>query len=292
MTRCLIALVLWQGLQTLPRQARAAEVTITDADHEGRPQLKVATPTGTWYFDTAGGGLSRLIDADGKDWIGFKKEPLRQSPDAAAAGFRGIPNCVHGTADAGAGHPGHDLCTSERVGPDRIRTTGPGGRWQWTWTFAPTHARFRMDRAPADQPWWFLYEGTPGGAFEPTKLYWGTDAGRRTDVPDFIAGQRAAGTWRWAYFGHAASPRVLVVGQVQPDALTDTCGFMGNTKAGLASPDGMVVFGFGRGPKTEKYLRGGGLEFVVGLLPGKVATAADHAALAAAVRRQFPDLGP
>ncbi|MBM4025539.1 MAG: hypothetical protein FJ280_09040, partial [Planctomycetes bacterium] len=122
-------------LMELPAVARAtassapAAVSITPADHEGRPQLKIATPRATWFYDEAGGGFSRLIDADGRDWISFSKDPLTKFPDGAAAGFRGLGNLVYGrdNPDAGAGHPGFDRCESAVVAPNAIRTVSRSG---------------------------------------------------------------------------------------------------------------------------------------------------------------------
>jgi hypothetical protein len=261
-------------------QALKAEgdVTISESQYEGRAQFKVATPSATWYFDRAGGGFSRLIDRDGSDWIGFGKEPLNRFPDAAAAGFRGIPNLVYGddNREAGAGHPGFDQCESALVGENVIRTVSKTGRWVWTWTFEGDMARMRMERAPEDSGWWFLYEGTVGGRWSPLTHYWGTDKGGPDRERPDLRGQRFD-RWRWAYFGDDRSPRVLFVAQQRPDALPDTFWYLGCEDGGsITSRDGMVVFGLGRGPGTKPLFRGAGQEFILGLVEINVRDQADH----------------
>lgn len=270
----------------------ARGVQIDEGTHEDRPQFIVHTDHATWFYDRAGGGFSRLIDRDGRDWIAFSKDPLTEFPAAAAAGFRGIPNALFVGPDKGAGHPGFDQCSSERVAPDQIRTRSLSGKWQWSWTFTADTARFVMEQADPEQPWWFLYEGPVAGRFAPTEQYWGTDAGGPLrEVPD-IRSQRF-GRWRWAYFGDQSLPRILFVAQQEPDALDDTFWYLGSSDGGAASaPDGMVVFGFGRGPGTRPLLRGAGHRFIVGLFEMGVVSPADHAALEARIEDAVEPLGP
>jgi hypothetical protein len=258
-----------------------AAIIVTDTDYEGRPQFKVVTAGATYFYDKAGGGFSRLIDRDGKDWISFHKKPLKENPASAAAGFRGLPNLVHGTnnPDAGAGHPGFEQCTSSLAASNVIRTVSKSGRWAWTWRIIDTRAVFNMEKADAGRPWWFLYEGTMGGRWSPRRHYWGTNTGGpRRETPDNTKPLHER--WRWAYFGDEQSPRVLLVAQVDEDDLPDTLWYMGSTREGLNAPDGMVVFGFGRGPGGTKHLRGAGKQFVVGFVSGAVTDAAAHARLA------------
>jgi hypothetical protein len=265
---------------------------IIAAEYEGRAQFKITTPNATWFYDQAGGGFSRLIDPDGRDWIAFSKEPLSTFPDSAAAGFRGLGNLVFGrdNPDAGAGHPGFDKCESSLIASDAIRTVSLSGRWAWTWMFTETVARFRMERVDPEHPWWFLYEGPVGGSWSPQTHFWGTDlGGPRRDVPD-IQNQQF-GRWRWAYFGDDATPRVFYVAQRQPDDLPDNFWYLGNAGGGAVdSPEGMVVFGLGRGPGTVPQFRDAGVEIEAGFIetePGDP----DHQALAAAIEAKLRDWG-
>jgi hypothetical protein len=257
-------------------------VTITEAEYEGRAQFKVVTESATYYYDKAGGGFSRLMDRDGKDWISFHKEPLKRAPASAAAGFRGIPNLVFGrdNPDAGAGHAGFDLCESVRQSASVIRTVSRSGRWAWSWEFFETNAVFTMEKADPEHAWWFLYEGTIAGRWSPATHYWGTDeGGPRRDTPDNK--QQQFGSWRWVYFGDDAAPRVLLAVQRSADDLPDTLWYMGASAEGLRAADGMVVFGFGRGPGARPQFRGAGESFVLGFVESAVKDGAGHAVVAA-----------
>jgi hypothetical protein len=260
----------------------ATAINITEDTHEGRAQIVVQTEAATWFYDRAGGGFSRLIDRCGRDWIAFSKSPLNQFPQSAAAGYRGLPNLLFGrdNPDAGAGHPGFDVCESEIVERNTIRTRSRSGKWAWSWVFTETGATFTMDKADPEHPWWFLYEGPIAGSFAPANKYWGTDqGGPRREVPD--QRNQRFDRWQWIYFGEATVPRVLFLAQHAPDDLPDTLWYLGSSDGGAATaPDGMVVFGFGRGPGTRPQLRGAGQRFTVGLLEMSVADAAQHARLA------------
>lgn len=259
-------------------------VTITDADHEGRAQFKVETKRATYFFDRAGGGFSRLIDRAGQDWLAFKKDPLNSGRAGAAAGYRGIPNLVFGkdNPDAGAGHPGHDQCESTVIAADAIRTVTTSGRWAWTWRFTEENAVLTIEQADPDRPYWFLYEGPVGGRWSPRTSYFGTNRGGPRRETPFGKG-KLYDQWRWVYFGDEAAPRVLLAAHVNVDNANETLWYMGSTNAELDAPDGMIVFGFGRGEKGPE-LRGAGQKFVLGFLEGAVKDEPAHARVAAVAR--------
>jgi hypothetical protein len=96
--RCLASVPLGiLGIALLAASAWAAPaVNITEGEYEGRPQFIVRTESATWYYDRAGGGISRLIDRSGRDWVAFSKSPLSEFPRSAGAGYRGLGNLVHG----------------------------------------------------------------------------------------------------------------------------------------------------------------------------------------------------
>jgi hypothetical protein len=241
---------------------------IREDSYEGRAQLVVTTQNGTWWLDSAGGGFSRLIDPDGVDWLGFRKDPLERFPDSAAAGYRGMPNCLFGESnpDAGGGHPGFDRCISTMDGKHYLLTRTVSGRWAWHWTLLETSAVFTMEKVDDKHPWWFLYEGTVGGRYEPEKTFWATDTdGRQTRIPDIH--NQHYGHWRWVYFGHEDSRWVLYLLREPSEHATDNLWFLGNERGGAAdSPDGMLVFGFGRGPRSQALLQEAGLHVTVGFL--------------------------
>lgn len=256
-------------------------VDISETSYEGRPHFKIVTESATWFYDKAGGGFSRLIDRDGRDWIAFKKQPLREFPASAAAGYRGMPNCVFRSADAGAGHPGFDRCESAQVDAHSLRTISQSGRWQWTWHFYETHARMVVERVDSNHAYWFLYEGPIAGKWSPSTHYFGSNrGGPRREQPDDKNVKAIHEHWDWMYCGDDGSPRVLFAHQSASDDLTETYYYLGSTPQGLESPDGMVVFGFGRGPGAQPLLKESGREFIVGFLEKRIKTAADHQALA------------
>jgi hypothetical protein len=273
---CLGALALFLALGVASVQA----VTITNADYEGRAQFKIETAGATYFYDCAGGGFSRLIDRDGKDWISFKKEPSTGSA-AAGAAYRGIPNMVFGknNPDAGAGHPGHDMCESTVVASDAIRTVSKSGRWAWTWRFTEENAVLTVEQVDPDHPYWFLYEGTIGGHWSPRTSYWGSNRGGPQHETPF-GRDKMFDRWRWIYFGDEAAPRVLLAAQVAADSSTNTLWYMGNSSANVDAPDGMVVFGFGR-DQNGPLLRGAGQRFVLGFVEEAVKDEAAHKRLVA-----------
>ncbi len=281
------------ALGILGTASAVGAVEITEGEYEGIPQFIVRIEAATWYYDRPGGGFSRLIDREGRDWIAFSKDPLSEFPDSAAAGYRGLPNLLFGggNPDAGVGHPGFDRCESTLAGPNTIRTESLSGKWAWTWTFTETTATFTMEKADPDHAWWFLYEGPIAGTFAPQEKYWGTDkGGPRREVPD-IRNQRFD-QWQWIYFGDVAVPRILFLVQHEPDDLPDTLWYLGSSEGGAATAaDGMVVFGFGRGPGTRPQFRGAGQRFTVGLLETSVTDAADHARVAEQIRAAVRDPG-
>ncbi len=244
-------------------------VEISETSYEGRAQFQIRTETALWFFDRAGGGFSRLIDADGRDWINFSKNPLKQYPESAAAGYRGVPNLLFGGAnpDAGGGHPGFDQCETVQVDGSTLRTTTKSGKWEWSWHFTEQHATFTMEKIDPKYPWWFLYEGPIAGSFDPKRKFWATDnISPSTDIPS--NGSQLFGQWRWVYFGDQQTPRVLFLKQHQADDLPDTLWYLGSSDGGSAkAKDGMMVFGFGRGPKTKPQFRSDGVSITVGFLP-------------------------
>jgi hypothetical protein len=263
----------------------AGAVEIAEADYEGRAQFRIISGNATWFYDRAGGGFSRLLDREGRDWIAFHKKPLSQFPASAEAGYRGLPNCVFTGPDKGAGHPGFDQCITERLGTNALRTTSRSGRWQWSWTFHEAQAHFRMEKVDPDHAWWFLYEGPIAGTFAPHEKFWGTDlGGPRFEVPG--NSNQLFERWRWVYFGDQSVPRVFFIAQHQPDDLPDTLWFLGSSQGGApTAPDGMVVFGFGRGPRTSPQFKRSGVAFTVGLVELTGAPTNSHATIASVVER-------
>lgn len=263
------------------------KLNITEVIYEGKPHFVIKTKSITWYFDKQGGGFSRMIDNEGNDWISFSREPWDEYPASSASSFRGIPNLVFKGDDGGAGHPGHEKCNSEIDG-NKILTTSNSGLWTWTWEFFDDYAQFEILNADPNQAYWFLYEGTPGGNYDPKNMYFGASKIESTNkLPDFYKGSNLFDNVRWIYCGNQKSKNTFYMVQMMPDEKTDIIGFLGNTADGINSPDGMTVFGFGR-DKNGNPLLTGNQKFVVGLYPKKLIKSKNQRACHTYLETNFP----
>lgn len=237
---------------------------ISEVSYLERSHFKIVTAKATYLYDRAGGGFSSIRDRTDIEWIGFKPGD-GDVPESAAADFRGLPNLVFQGDDNGSGHPGFNNCISELVAPDQIRTQTISGRWEWQWTFSEQGALLEVIKTDTSRNYWFLYEGTPGGIFAPGEQFWGNSKdGHRTDAPPIGSEHTGKGFWDWAYFGHKDVNRCLYITHLTPDQLTDNFSYMGSSPEGIASPDGMVVFGLGRDRGTP--LMNGHNKFFVGFM--------------------------
>lgn len=277
----------WMLLGSLMLCRLSAQVEISHTVYEGRAHFMITTPGAIYYYDRAGGGLSRMIDPDGKDWIAFKKEPWDTYPASAASSYRGIPNLVYQSEDSGAGHPGHDRCVSEQIDDRTIRTSSKSGKWQWTWQFFDHYVQLNIQKVDPEHNYWFLYEGTPGGEFAPPKQYYGTDlSGPHTDQLDYYAGQKLFDHFRWAYFGHKELNRILYLAQLHPDEYSDTFSYLGNSGSGIQADDGMVVFGFGRAEGAQPLLKNPNT-FLLGFHEKQIGNRKDHRRFAKLMHRRL-----
>jgi hypothetical protein len=264
-------------------------VTLEEASYQGRSHILVKTKALDYYYDVRGGGFSRILDREGNDWVGFRMEPWGSYPASAASSYRGLPNLVFGQEDDGAGHPGHDRCSS-RIEGNKIITESESKKWLWSWEFHEDHAVLNILKTDPDRSYWFLYEGTPGGSYDPQNSYFGSDQGG--PIPgghDYYKGQVLRGHFRWMYAGSKTAPGTLFLVQEEADELSDMISFLGNTEAGLGSPDGMTVFGFGRDSVATPLLRGP-RRFVIGWYPEKIADPGGHQKLGPYLENLLKDL--
>jgi hypothetical protein len=252
-------------------------IHIVEGTYENRPHYIINTKLTTYYFDKAGGGFSRIIDTNGNDWVSYKTEPWNEYPASAASGYRGLPNLVFKSdKDSGAGHPGHDKCISEISAENKIRTTTKSGLWEWEWTFFDDHAVLEVLKTEDGIPYWFLYEGTPGGSYKPSTTLYGTNvSGPNTSIPDFYQGNISFGNFDWAYFTNKRANSTFYIAQATKDQHIDMMSYLGNSKEGALSKDGMTVFGFGRGDNNEPLLKGKNT-FIIGMIYQSVITEKEH----------------
>lgn len=232
-----------------PAEVNGLVEVIDDVPDEGQDCYMITTANATYYFQKDAGGFSSLLDIEGNDWIGFH-------PYGGSDGiYRGIPNVVH---PDNIYHPGHRNCISsiDHAGPLRvtIRSVSKNGLWECIWQIYPHYARLTLLRS-APQPYWFLYEGTPGGA-----INYDTDFSVRSNGVRLPAGQE----WQnqdipapeWVYFEDSVLDRYIYLVQEQDDFLNDTFWPM---------QQNMTVFGFGRGPGTSKHMTVVPNHFTIGL---------------------------
>lgn len=221
-------------------------VTLTDdVEWEGQASYKIVTQNATYLYHKEGAGFASMIDKDGRDWIGFHPHG---GPDGK---YRGIPNLVH---PEGYFHPGNTGCTSRitSAGPLKItiESESKDANWAARWEIFPRYARLTVLRAA--KPYWFLYEGSLAGKFEPEQQYIVRSGGQRTraterwdgDIPDP----------EWLYFGDTRTRRVLYLVHHEDDSAVDSYWPMQGQ---------MTVFGFGR-LKLEKFLEAVPNHFTIG----------------------------
>ncbi len=212
------------GAYSLPSFSSQLVVTDNVVD-EGQPSISVATPKGTYVYHKLGGGFSSINDVAGNDWVSYHQG------GGSAGEFRGIPNI------GPVFHPGYtnSVAVLENQGPvrSRIRTVSNNGQWESVWDIYPDYARMRLLRR--DTTYWFLYEGTPGGALNPTSDFMYRSNGQRSLLNTTISTDLASP--EWAYFGDRSMRHAFYVVHHDDDLLHDYYRNQDNN---------MTILGFGR----------------------------------------------
>lgn len=200
-------------------------------DYQGEDAWRIETPAAIYVFHKHSAGFASLIDPDGADWISFR-------PGGGSAGeYRGIPNLGR---EQGAFHPGrpggcHSWIESRGTDAVVIRSETDDGLWATAWTISENRADLLVERT--GHPYWFLYEGTPGGDYDEDDAYLIDSGGER----------RSCGSrWemrlpepRWAYFATPRSAYALLIADrtERPPETVDSYWSMERN---------MTVFGLGR----------------------------------------------
>jgi len=222
-------------------------VLLEDAGvYEGEDCLRISTGNATYYYHKRGSGFASMVDTDGNDWIGF--HPTTRREDGPRGEYRGIPNIAPVDFHAGRG----DGKRETRVlscGPVRARLLSEteDGSWALTWDIYSAHATMTLLRK-GPEPYWILYEGTPGGRFD-LGDYWVHSSGERLSVAEY---HRPENQWqgrlpspKWVYFGDSAMDRVLFLALHEGHSVEDQFWHFGE--------GAMTVFGFGRGATKEDW---------------------------------------
>lgn len=203
-------------------------VTLVDpVIDEEQECYRIKTLNATYDYQKRGGGFSSLLDKGGNDWLNYR-------PGGGSGGeYRGIPN-------SGVFHPGYVNSVSLLIDHGPLKTTiyseTVDGLNACKWEIYAEHATFTMLKS--HRPFWFLYEGTPGGEFDQDRDYVVRSTGERTPASESWD-QSMAGP-RWVYFGDGESNRVLYLAHHEQEGLTDSYWAMNRQ---------MTVFGFGRAPQ-------------------------------------------
>ena len=220
---------------------------------EGQSSYRIEAAGSTYYLQKQNGGFSSIVDASGLDWIGFHQT------GGSTGDYRGIPNVKLG----GIFHPGFTCCNVSIVtqGPLKIsvRSVSLDGKWESLWDFYPRYATMTMVKAASNYMW--LYEGAPGGVFEPNKDFMVKSDGTQTLLSQSWTRDMVNG--EWAYFSDPAvgtAGRSFFVSHHEDDTITDTYWPMENN---------MTVFGFGRiGQSATGYFTSTPQHFSIGLIDG------------------------
>ncbi|MFC1525717.1 hypothetical protein ACFL6X_02780 [Candidatus Latescibacterota bacterium] len=206
---------------------------------QGNEACVIETPVATYWYHLTGGGFSRLLDTDGRDWISYR------DGDGPGGEYRGIPNMVFRGPERGFLHPGHTGCRASctearQTGPDQVtlRSTSGDGLWLVQWDIYPRCARMQvLETDPHDPTYWLLYEGTPGGTFDPRASLCGRCTGETTPLTQ--AWDADLGDPAWVFFTDPERRRSLYLHA----QCRRPCPAMYRPMAP------MTVFGFGRRAK-------------------------------------------
>jgi hypothetical protein len=237
------------GSFSAPSFTSLVTTTSTGITDETYDSIRIATQNATYYYQKSTGGFSSILDTDGNDWVSW-------NPNGGSDGeFRGTPN--HGPVGF---HPGRNPSTGSSPGSQNdtltttVVSTGPlktviestantsGDKVRWE--FYPNFARETV--ITMDQPYWFLYEGTPGGSISAGDTVVESD-GTKTNVQSSTEWDHnhklgAGNGEEWAYFRDAdvnsgAGGRYMFFVHNSADDIVDSYYTMeGN----------MTVFGFAR----------------------------------------------
>ena len=205
-------------------------ITVTTEQYQGQESFRITTPDCTYLYHREGCGFAALFDRDGNDWISYR-------PTGGEYGhYRGIPNMGYNAF----GHPGYEygarssleIATEKHV---RIASSSTEDDWRCHWDIYPEGAVQTIETV--SKPYWWLYEGTPGGRFQPDANYRLLPDGCRLSCNE--RDYRPAIDVRWIGFGDPGCGRLLLLGAHTAEVVTDAFWPMGGE-------GGMTVFGFGR----------------------------------------------
>lgn len=222
------------AVPTFPAQVTTDE----DESDEGQDAIKVVNQTATYWLQYENGGFSSIEDNEGNDWLSFNPTPGSES----GGEFRGTPNAIF---PGGGLHAGFDIGDTEVIHVGPLKTTVestvtvPKGTYKMRYEFYGNFVRATM--VEAEDSYWFLYEGTPGGAVDGNDTVVRSD-GTETDISTSWNEDNGIGSVNeeeWLYFRDSDVDRFIYFVHNEADDLKDSYYRMDNNGS-------MTVFGFGR----------------------------------------------
>lgn len=238
-------------LQIRPEPARGqtpriSTVRVSEAMiHGDMDCFKLETPTATYLYGKRGAGFASMVDKDGRDWVSYRPGGLSRGE------YRGLPKCGQPTKYFHCGYgygqyqtdnPFSSRVTVRELDHARIESETRDGKSACRWDFYPDHATLTLLRI--DLPtFWFLYEGTPGGALDAER-----DFVIRPDGQQITLARAWSQLVPWVCFGATETPvgLVLINHQKPESAETDSYVSWPFIKERDGSFREMTVFGFGR----------------------------------------------
>jgi hypothetical protein len=231
----------------------------TMKEHEGQESYCIAAQNATYYYHKFGAGFANLEDRDGNDWLSYNPGLGSKSKSGSGGKYRGTPNMGH---PEGYCHPGNDVSDTCILSEGPIKVTlesqSNDGKMRCHWDIFGRYARMTLLKMRL--PYWYLYEGTPGG-----KLDMLTDKCIRVQDQDCIMtgvdekwqGDIQAGEGaEWLAFADPPLGRSLYIAHHEDDEAIDSYWPMNEE---------MTVFGFGR-LGLDKYMRTVPAHFTAGLI--------------------------
>jgi len=244
------------------------------AEHEGQESFRVRSSNATYYYHKLGAGFASLEDADGQDWLSYNPGVGPKSDSGSGGKYRGTPNMGH---PEGYCHPGNAASGSTVVSRGPVKVTvasqSKDGKMACRWDIFASYARMMVLRMRT--PYWFLYEGTPGGKLDMDSDLCVRPSGEgflRTSVAEKWDGDLpSVGGGEWLYFADPKQGRSLYLVHHEDDEQVDSYWPMNEE---------MTVFGFGR-LGIKKFMQIVPAHFTIGLTddvePEAVQAAVDNA---------------
>jgi hypothetical protein len=228
-------------------------------EYEGQKSYRIAARNANYYYHKLGAGFASLEDCDGNDWLSYNPGVGPKSQSGSGGKYRGTPNMGH---PEGYCHPGNSVSDTHIISAGPIKVTlesqSHDGKMCCRWDIFDRYAR--MTVLEMRLPYWFLYEGTPGG-----KLDMQTDKCIRvhgqnsivTSVDEKWQGDlQTSNGLEWLAFADPRVSRSLYIVNHEDDEAIDSYWPMNQE---------MTVFGFGR-LGLNKYIQSIPANFTVGLI--------------------------